>query len=163
MMMNEGIVLGHLLSVAEIWTDPTNIKVIQHFPIPRTPTQVRSFISCVGYYRCFIENFSKTTRQIFQSLTKDADFVWTDDCDVAFVKIKKLVCSALILRGPNWALPFNIHANASQTAIGVVSGQQVDKVPYAVYFVSKKLASTELKYTVNEKEFLVVIYTINKF
>ena len=161
--MNEGIVLGHLLSVVGIRMDPAKIKVIQHFPIPRTPTQVRSFISCAGYYRRFIENFAKTSHLLFQLLTKDADFVWTNDCDVAFVKNKELVCSALILRGPDWKLPFHIHADASQTAVVAVLGQQVDKVPYAVYYFSKNLAPAELNYTVTEKEFLAVIYAINKF
>jgi len=70
---------------------------------------------------------------------------------------------ALILRGPNWALPFHIHTDASQTAIGVVLGQQEDKVPYAVYYVSKNLAPAELNYIVTEKEFLAVFYAINKF
>jgi len=46
-------------------------------------------------------------------LTKDADFVWTDDCDAAFVKIKQLVCSASILQGLDWTLPFHIHVDAS--------------------------------------------------
>ena len=133
------------------------------FPIPKTPTQVCSFIGCAGYYRRFIENFAKTSHLLFQLLTKDADFVWTDDYDAAFVKIKELVCSAPSLRGPDWALPFHIHSDASQTAIGAVFGQQVDKVPYAVYYVSKNLAPAELNYTVTEKEFLVVIYAINKF
>lgn len=163
MMMNEGIVLGHLLSTARIQMDPAKIKVIHHFPIPRTPTQVRSFIGCAGYYRCFIENFAKTAHPLFQLLTKDADFVWTDDCDAAFVNIKELVCSALILGGPDWALPFHIHVDASQIAVGVVLGQQVDKVPYAVYYVSKNLAPADLNYTVTKNEFLVVIYAMNKF
>ena len=79
------------------------------------------------------------------------------------MKIKELVCSALILRGLDWALPFHIHAAASQIVIGTVFGQQVDKVPYAVYYVSKNLALVELNYIVIEKEFLAVIYTINKF
>jgi len=65
MMMNEGIVLGHLLSAAGIWMDPTKIKVIHHFPIPRTPIQVRSFIGCAGYYRRFIENFTKIAHPLF--------------------------------------------------------------------------------------------------
>eukprot|EP00253_Pinus_taeda_P012729 PITA_12729 len=61
------------------------------------------------------------------------------------------------------ALLFHIHTNASQTAIGAVLGQQEDKVPYAIYYVSKNLALAELNYTVTEKEFLVVLYDINKF
>jgi len=113
MMMEEGIVLGHLLLAVEIQMDPAKIKVILHFPIPKTPTKVCSFIGYAGYYRRFIEIFVKITHPLFQLLTKDADFVWTDDCDAAFVKIKELVCSASILRGLDWTLPFHILADAS--------------------------------------------------
>lgn len=83
MMMEEGIVLGHLLSAAGIRMDLAKVKVILHFPIPKTPTQVCRFISCASYYRRFIENFAKITHPIFQLLTKDADFVWKGDCDAA--------------------------------------------------------------------------------
>jgi hypothetical protein len=163
MMMEEGIVLGHLLLAEGIWMDPTKKKVIQHFPTPKMPMQVHNFIGFACYYRHFIEIFSKVAHPLFQLLTKDSDFVWTEDCDASFTRIKELVCSALILRGPDWALPFHIHMNASQTTVGVVLEQQEDKIPYAVYYVSKNLAPTELNYTLTEKEFLVVIYAINKF
>jgi hypothetical protein len=84
MMMEEGIVQGHFLSAEGIWMDPTKKKVIHHFPTPKIPTQVRIFIGCAGYYRHFIENFAKVAHPIFQLLTKDSDFVWIEDCDVAF-------------------------------------------------------------------------------
>ena len=89
--------------------------------------------------------------------------MWSDDCEVAFTRIKEIVCSAPILRGPNWALPFHIHTDASQTTICAVLGQQEDKVPYAIYYVSNNLAPAELNYMVTEKEFLVFVYAINKF
>lgn len=125
--------------------------------------KVHSFIGCATYYRRFIENFVKIAHPIFQLLTKDVDFVWTDECDASFVKIKELVCRDLILQMPDQTLPFYIHVDASQTTVGAILGQQVDKVPYAVYCVIKNLAPTELNYTMTEKELLVVIYAINKF
>jgi len=102
--------------------------------------QVCIFIGCAGYYRHFIENFAKVAHPLFQLLTKDSDFVWTEDCDATFMRIKELVCSASILRGSDWVLPFHIHMDSSQTMIGVVLGQQEDKVPYTVYYVRKNLA-----------------------
>ena len=122
MMMEKGIVLGNFLSAEGIRMDPAKIKVILHFPTPKTPTQVRSFIGCAGYYRRFIENFAKVAHPLFQLLKKDSECVWSDNCDVAFTIIKELVCSATILRGPDWVLPFHIHTDASQIAIGAVLG-----------------------------------------
>jgi hypothetical protein len=68
-----------------------------------------------------------------------------------------------ILRGSNWALPFYISSYASYTAIGAVLWKQEDKDPYSIYYISKNMAPAELNYTVTEREFLAVVYAINKF
>jgi len=60
-------------------------------------------------------------------------------------------------------LPFQISSDASDTAIGAVLGQEEDKKPYAIYYISKNLSPVELNYTVTEKEFLAVIHVVNKF
>eukprot|EP00253_Pinus_taeda_P003292 PITA_03292 len=71
--------------------------------------------------------------------------------------------SAPILRGPNWALPFHIHTDASNKAIGAALGQVEEKLPYAIYFFSKNLSKAEMNYTITEKEFLVVVHSLDKF
>ena len=70
---------------------------------------------------------------------------------------------APILRGPNWTLTFHISTDASDAAIGGVLGQKEGQSPYAIYFISKNISPAELNYTVIEKEFLAVVYSINKF
>ena len=77
--------------------------------------------------------------------------MWTKYCEKTFTKIKELVCKAPNLRRPDWELPFHIHADASQTIVGVVLGQQVDKTQYTIYYVSKNLIPAELNYTVTKK------------
>ena len=67
------------------------------------------------------------------------------------------------MRGPNWSLPFHISSNASDLAVGASMGQEEDKKSYAIYYISNNLSSAELNYTVTEKEFLAVIFAINKF
>ena len=67
------------------------------------------------------------------------------------------------MRGPNWSPPFHISSNASDLAIGATLGQEENKKSYAIYYISKNLSSAELNYTVTEKEFLAVIFAINKF
>eukprot|EP00253_Pinus_taeda_P007729 PITA_07729 len=163
MMMNEGIVLGHFVSFLGIQVDPAKIQVILTLPIPKTQTDVRSFLGHAGYYRRFIKNFSQIASPLFVLLTKNAEFKWTDDCEKAFDELKHQLSTAPILRGPDWALPFHISSNASDTAIGAVLGQEKNSLPYAIYFISKNMTPAELNYTVTEKEFLAVIYAINKF
>ena len=70
---------------------------------------------------------------------------------------------APILRGPDWSFPFHISTDAFDTAIGGVLGQKEGKASYAIYFIRKNLTAAKLNYTVTEKEFLAVVYSINKF
>ena len=150
MMMIEGLILGHYISIAGIQVDPAKIQIILLIPTPTTQTEVRSFLGFYGYYRRFIEHFSQIAAPLY-ALTGNVDFIWTDKCNCAFEDLKRLVSTAPVLRGPNWDLPFQILSDASDTAIGVVLGQEEDKKPYAIYYISKNLSPAELNYTVTEK------------
>ena len=59
--------------------------------------------------------------------------------------------------------PFHIHADASHKAIGAALGQEEEKLPYAIYFISKNLSKAELNYNVIENELLAVVHSLNKF
>ena len=96
-------------------------------------------------------------------LMKNAKFKWIDLCQKAFDELKHKLSIAPILREPNWALPFHISSDASDTTIGAVMAQEENHLPYAIYFISKNMIPAELHYTATEKEFLAVIYAINKF
>eukprot|EP00253_Pinus_taeda_P021591 PITA_21591 len=161
-MFTEGIILGHHISRDGIKVDRSKVEVISKLPIPSCQKDVRIFLGFTRYYRRFIENFTKITSQLFKLLTKDCEFKWGPDCQSTFETLKTRISRASILRGPNWKLPFHISTDASDTALGVVLGQQY-LVPYAIYYMSKNLTPTELNYTVIEKEFLVVVHAINKF
>jgi hypothetical protein len=163
MMMREGVVLGHFISYAGIQVDPAKIQVILDIPTPSTQKEVRSFLGHVGYYRRFITNFSKLSSPLFFLLTKYLNFRGIDDCELYFADLKQRLSTAPILRGPNWALPFHFSSDASDTAIGAVLGKQEDIEPYAIYYISKNMAPAELNYIVTEREFLAVVYAINKF
>ena len=72
MLLTEGIVLGHHLSAEGIKVDPAKIEVIVKISSPKTQKDVRSFLGHAGYYRRFIEKFTKTTSPMFKMLAKDA-------------------------------------------------------------------------------------------
>lgn len=94
---------------------------------------------------------------------KDVNFIWYDSCQKALDDLKLKLFDTPILRGPNWTLPFHISIDASDLALGVVLGQKEGQQHYAIYFISKNITHAELNYIATEKEFLVVIYAINKF
>eukprot|EP00253_Pinus_taeda_P014076 PITA_14076 len=144
-----------------IKVDKSKVEVISKLPIPNYQNDVRSFLGFTGYYRRFIENFTKIASPLFKLITKDYEFKWSPDCQSTIEALKTRISKAPILRGPNWKLPFHISTDASDTALGAVLGQK-DLVPYATYYTSKNLTPIELNYTVTEKEFLVVVHAINK-
>ena len=116
MLLIEGIVLGHHISSQGIKVDLAKIKVIVGLPSPKTQKEVRIFLDYAGYYRCFIENFTKIVAPMFKLLIKDVEFQWTKSCQNAFDILKAKLLVAPILRGPDWTLPFHISINASNTA-----------------------------------------------
>lgn len=81
------------------------------------PTEVRSFLSYVDYYRCFIAHFSKIVAPLY-TLTEHVEFDQIDKCDIAFADLKNLVSTTPMLWGPNWTLPFHISSDVSDMVIG---------------------------------------------
>lgn len=162
MMMTEGLILGHFISAAGIHVDVAKIQIILLIPTPTTQIEVRSFLGFSCYYKRFIEHFFQIAAPLYV-ITGNVDFVWTDKCEHDFEDLKNLVSKTPMFRGPNWDLPFQISSIASDTAIGAVLGQEEDKKPYAIYYISKNLSLVELNYTVTGKEFLAVIHAVNKF
>ena len=96
-------------------------------------------------------------------LTKDVNFYWDSFCQIAFDTLKEKLSIKPILRGPNWSLPFHISTDASDTSLEAVLGKKENQINYAIYFISKNLMPSKYNYTVIEKEFLVVVYSLNKF
>ena len=107
MMMIEGVFLGHYISTAGIQVDPKKIELILLLATPCTQIEVRSFLGYVGYYHRFINNFSQISAPLY-ALTGNVEFHWSDKCNTDFIDLKKLVSTALILRGFNLKLSFHI-------------------------------------------------------
>jgi hypothetical protein len=163
MMLTDRIVLGHYVSSTGIKVDLEKIEVISKIPPPQTQKEVRSFLGHASYYRRFIENFTKIATPMFKLLIKDAHFVWDSQCQTAFEILKEKLSTTPVLQGPNWSLPFHISTNASDTTLGAVLHQKENQIIHAIYFISKNLTPPKCNYTVTEKEFLDVVYSINKF
>ena len=79
-----------------------------------------------------------------------------DDCQEAFQKIKHIVTSESMLRFPNFELPFEVHTDASDRAIGGVLVQEGDLIA----FESKKLKEAEQHYSTHEKEMTTVLHCL---
>ncbi|GKB51551.1 reverse transcriptase domain-containing protein [Tanacetum coccineum] len=116
-MCREGIVLGHKISKSGIEVDRAKVDVIAKLPHPTTVKGVRSFLGHAGFYRCFIQDFSKIARPMTHLLEKETPFVFSKDCIDAFQTLKKKLIEAPILVVPDWNLPFELMCDASDFAI----------------------------------------------
>ncbi|GJZ97975.1 reverse transcriptase domain-containing protein [Tanacetum coccineum] len=119
-MCREGIVLGHKISKLGIEVDRAKVDVIAKLPHPTTVKGVRSFLGHAGFYRRFIQDFSKIARPMTHLLEKETPFVFSKDCIDAFQTLKKKLTEAPILVVPDWNLPFELMCDASDFAIGAV-------------------------------------------
>ncbi|GJR18671.1 reverse transcriptase domain-containing protein [Tanacetum coccineum] len=107
-MCKEGIVLGHKISKSGIEVDRAKVDVIAKLPHPTTVKGVRSFLGHAGFYRRFIQDFSKISRPITHLLEKDTPFVFSQDCINAFETLKKKLTEAPILVVPDCVTPSNL-------------------------------------------------------
>nr|GEW44566.1 hypothetical protein [Tanacetum cinerariifolium] len=116
-MVKEGIVLGHKMSKNEIEVDKAKVDVIAKIPHPTTAKGIRSFLGHVGFYRRFIQDFSKIAWPMTRLLEKDTLFFFSKECIEAFQTLKRKLTEETILVTPNWDLPFELMCDASDFAI----------------------------------------------
>ncbi|GJX48415.1 reverse transcriptase domain-containing protein [Tanacetum coccineum] len=125
---SEGIVLGHKISKSGIEVDRTKVNVIAKLPHPTTVKGVRSFLGHAGFYRRFIQDFSKIARPMTHLLEKETPFVFSKDCTDAFQTLKKKLTEAPILVIPDWNLPFELMCDANQIIRRCVHGQEANDI-----------------------------------
>ena len=77
--------------------DPEKVKAIMEWPVLKNAHEVRSFMEPVGYYRRFVEGLSKIEKPITTLQCKGVRYEWTEECDRAFIELKRLLTSAPIL------------------------------------------------------------------
>ena len=162
-MVNQGMVLGHVISNKGIEVDKAKVELIAKLPPPTSVKVVRQFLGHASFYMRFIKDFSKIAKPLYELREKDAKFVWSESCQKSFEELKSHLTTAPIVRAPNWQLPFEVMCDASDLAIGAVLGQREDGKPYVVYYASKTLNEAQRNYTTTEKELLAVVYALYKF
>ncbi|GKA45734.1 reverse transcriptase domain-containing protein [Tanacetum coccineum] len=162
-MVKEGIVLGHKISKNGIEVDRAKVDVIAKLPHPTTVKGIRSFLGHAGFYRRFIQDFSKIARPMTHLLEKETPFIFSKECVNAFETLKKKLTEGPILVAPDWDLPFEIMCDASDFAIGAVLGQQNTKHFQPIHYASKTMTDAQAHYTTTGKELLAVVYAFEKF
>ncbi|GJX05585.1 reverse transcriptase domain-containing protein [Tanacetum coccineum] len=162
-MVKEGIVLGHKISKSGIEVDRAKVDVIAKLPHPTTVKGVRSFLGHAGFYRRFIQDFSKIARPMTHLLEKETPFFFSKECIESFNTLKRKLTEAPILIAPDWDLPFELMCDASDFAIGAVLGQRKNKHFQPIHYASKTMTEAQAHYTTTEKKLLAIVYAFEKF
>ena len=88
--MDKVAFLGHVISEEGVGVDPQKIEAIVNWKPPTNVSKVRSFLGLVGYYRKFVEGFSKVATPLTNLLTKDQKFEWSDTCQHCFEELRQI-------------------------------------------------------------------------
>nr|GEX02708.1 putative reverse transcriptase domain-containing protein [Tanacetum cinerariifolium] len=90
--------LGHVIDNQAIHVDPAEIESIKDWASPKSPTEIHQFLGLMGYYRRFIEGFSKVAKPVTKLTQKKVEFEWGDKQETAFQLVKKKLCAVLMQR-----------------------------------------------------------------
>ena len=81
--------------------DPQKIEVVVNWRPPKNVSEVRSFLGLAGYYRKFVEGFSRIAAPVTKLTRKDVKYDWVDTYQQSFEELKGRLTSALVLALPN--------------------------------------------------------------
>lgn len=158
--------LGFVVDGTGLRTDPEKVSCMLNYPRPVTTTEVKRFVGMTSWYRKFICHFStlmSPLNDLIKAKKKKEPITWTPEAEASFVKLKQALVSAPILNSPDFARPFIIQCDASDTGLGGVLTQNKDGQEVVIAFASRSLSQSERKYPVTQKECLAVIFSIEKF
>ncbi|GJU99111.1 putative reverse transcriptase domain-containing protein [Tanacetum coccineum] len=139
-----------------IHVDPAKIESIKDWTSPKSPTEIRQFLGLAGYYRRFIEGFSKIAKPMTKLTQKKVKFEWGDKQEAAFQLLKQKLCSAPILALPEGSEDFIAYCDASKKGLGAVLMQREKVIAYA----SRQLKIHEKNYTTHDLELGAVVFAL---
>ncbi|KAL0556624.1 hypothetical protein IC582_005138 [Cucumis melo] len=148
--------LGHVVSKAGVSVDPAKIEAVTGWTRLSTVSEVHSFLGLAGYYRRFVENFSRIATPLTQLTRKGAPFVWSKACEDSFQNLKQKLVTAPVLTVPDGSGSFVVYSDASKKGLGCVLMQQGKVVAYA----SRQLKSHEQNYPTHDLELAAVVFAL---
>ena len=150
--------LGHFIEAQGISTDPSKIRAVEEWPVPKNLKALRGFLGLSGYYRRFVLSYGIIARPL-TALTKKDAFSWNEEAQESFQNLKQALCKAPVLALPRFDLPFVVETDACKEGIGAVSMQEGRPLAY----ISRHLKGKQLNLSIYEKELLAVVFAVQKW
>ena len=107
------VYLGHEIGFGKVAPKSSNIQAILEFPVPKNRKNVMQFLGLAGYYRRFVANFSYIAFPLSNLLKKNVSFIWNQECETSFNKLKSILISQPVLKSPDFRVPFQLSIDAS--------------------------------------------------
>lgn len=158
--------LGHTISSEGIQPSSDKIEALRKFRAPSCPEEVRSFLGLVTYIGRFLPNLATITAPLRELTCSGVMFVWGEDQQQSFSKLKEMISNIKLLRFFNNSLRTRVIADASPVALGAVLIQfdgLNDDHPRPISYASKSLTQTERRYCQTEKEALALVWAVERF
>ncbi|GJU77755.1 retrotransposon protein, putative, ty3-gypsy subclass [Tanacetum coccineum] len=137
-------------------SNPSKIEAVKNWKAPRTPFEVRSFLGLAGYYRRFIENFSKIAKSLTILTQKCKTFDWGEEEELAFQTLKDKLCNTPILALPDGPKDFMVYCDASGIGLCCVLMQRGKVIAYAF----RQLKIHEKNYMTHDLELGTVVFAL---
>ena len=148
--------LGHVISVEGVYVDPQKIEAIVNWKPPTNVTEIRSFLGLAGYYRKFVEGFSKLATPLTKLIRKEEKFVWSEACQQSFDELKRKLTSAPVLTLPSGQDGYIVYCDASRQGLGCVLMQHENVIAYD----SRQLKKHEQNYPTHDLELAAVVFAL---
>ncbi|XP_024969612.1 uncharacterized protein LOC112508975 [Cynara cardunculus var. scolymus] len=121
-----------VVDVGKRWwmlVDPLKIKAIEKWEAPKTPTKIKSFLGLGGYYRKFIQDFSRVATPLTGLTKKNVRFEWKEEQAKVFQMLKEKLCSVPIVSLHDGTEDFVVYSDASKMGLGCVMMQRGKVIP----------------------------------
>ena len=149
--------LGHVVTEEGITADPGKVEQVRTWSIAENSTEVNIFLGLVSYYCWFIPDFSTVAQPLHKLAEAKTEFVWTEQCQLAFDSLKGLLTSGRVLAYSTRDGMFVLDTDASDHRVGAVLSQVQDGVEKPTAFATRTLSKSERNYCVTCRELLAIV------
>jgi hypothetical protein len=155
-LLKEVAFLCHIITDRGIKVDPGKISEILNWKQPTNMSKIRSFLRLAGYYRRFIEGFSKIVKPLTSLLEKGKEFNWDEACQKCFDELKEKLTTTPVLVMPDIHKGFDVYCDASHLGLGCVLMKEGKVIACA----SRQLRKHEKNYPTHDLELAVVVHAL---